>query len=302
MDLIFRFGSHYYENGDSSFWIQVFISFIGAFFGFGFALAAYYYQTRKDRLKEIKKEIKDSNDKLSYYNLLIKNIIRALQTQKNQIIEFTKLQKKNRMKPLVLKKIASNDFIRLQSIDSKGIFEAFGLRLSKDPNWINYYLDLNSNLDYLEALSKGINNQNDSYNENVDSCIEEISRLNEFISLGLKTLIAPYNNEYSNYRNETCIFANKYLDFYNDIIGRNAPIIELKLKFVIPMHQELISKKNKYQFNEEFISYCEKAEKQFHELDLYINDYLTELEKSVELIDKHLISVKKVNNKIENVP
>ena len=114
MDLIFRFGSHYYENGDSSFWIQVFISFIGAFFGFGFALAVYYYQTKKDKLKEIKKEIKDSDDKLKYYSLLIKNIIRFLQIQKKQIVEFTKLQKKKRMEPLVLKKIASNDFIRLQ--------------------------------------------------------------------------------------------------------------------------------------------------------------------------------------------
>lgn len=296
MDLIFRFGSHYYENGDSSFWIQVFVSFIGAFFGFGFALAAYYYQTRKDKLKEIKKEIKDSDDKLSYYNLLIKNIIIALQTQKKEIIEFTKLQKKNQMEPLVLKKIASKDFIRLQSIDSKGIFEAFGVRLSKDPNWINYYLDLNSNLDYLEALSTEINNQNDSYNEYVNSCIEEISRLIEFISMGLKTLIAPYNN------NETCIFANKHLESYNEMIGRNATIIEFELKFINPMHQELLSEKNKYQFDEEFISYCEKAEKHFNELKFYINDYLMGLEKSVEVIDEHLISVKKVNDKIENIP
>ena len=157
-------------------------------------------------------------------------------------------------------------------------------------------------MDYLEALSTGINNQNDSYNEYVNGCIEEISRLIEFISMGLKTLIAPYNNQHSNYRNETCIFAYKYLESYNDLIGRKASIIELESKFVIPMHQELLSEKDKYRFDEDFISFCEKAEKQIHELDLYIKDYLLDLEKSVELIDKHLISVKKVNKKIENVP
>ena len=60
MDIILKFGEHYYETVGSSIWIQFVLTVLGAFLGFGFALRIYYKSIKIEKIEENSKIGSDS--------------------------------------------------------------------------------------------------------------------------------------------------------------------------------------------------------------------------------------------------
>jgi len=70
MDIVFKFGEHYYEE-NGSVWLNLFVTMLGAFLGFGFALLLYYYQLAKEKSKEFLDLRNERKDRLKYFSLLL---------------------------------------------------------------------------------------------------------------------------------------------------------------------------------------------------------------------------------------
>ncbi len=123
MDIIFKFGEHYYETGDSSFWIQFILTVLGAFLGFGSALFFYYKKLRSEKKEELQRQKTISQNKLKYHKLLIENLIKTTNNQIRSINEYIKEQEKDLLNVIHPKQVATNDFKRLVNINNE-IFES----------------------------------------------------------------------------------------------------------------------------------------------------------------------------------
>lgn len=301
MDIVLKFGEHYYENIENSIWIQLLISFIGALFGFGFALTLYYFKTKKDKEKEKKDELKESINRIIYYIILIENIITILESQKKRIIEFAKLQRKDIFELKELKQTATNDFIRLHSIDSRGIFEAFSLLFENNTNWITEYRNLNSCLDYLEIVSIDINKKNESNYSEFFNELKRIKNLIDIVPNHLSSLGFELSKKLIEKRwdSEEYIFVDKYIKRYMSLCDNSSNISNLNNEFIIPMHLEISEKLDKFYFAEEFSFYCQEIRRRLDFLAKGIEDNLCDLEKIVTSIDNQTANLIEFKEKIK---
>lgn len=298
MDIIFKFGEHYYENPENSFWIQLLISAIGAFLGFAFALLGYYYKTKKDKRKERNKLLDESKNKIKYYLILIENIINIIEQQELRITQFIEFQRKDKLELATLKRTASNDFKRIHTIDSRGIFESLELFSANEPNWIDEYKNLNSYLDYLEFASIDIYNIYDAnYNEYFNE-IKRISSLVENIPNRLSTIGFNLSKEMNN-KSDEYLFVDKFLNLYMKLVDSDSKISNLNSKFIIPMLSELNEKLDKYSFAEEFSFYCQEIIRRIALLETEIEEFLIDVEKSIPSLEKHKELLKLSKGRIE---
>src|SRR4051812_10775802 len=85
-------------------WIKdILTNFIGALFGFGFALLLYYKQNSKDTQKEKKKTFQEHIDRLNYYSHLIDEVVVVFQENKKEVATFITDQKSNLLEIKILK-------------------------------------------------------------------------------------------------------------------------------------------------------------------------------------------------------
>ena len=151
MDIIFKFGEHYYEAGDSSFLIQFILTVLGAFLGFGSALIFYYKKQKSDKEEEIKRQKTISQNKLKYHKLLIENLIKTTNNQIKSINEYIKEQKKDLLNVIPPKQVATNDFKRLVNINNE-IFESLNTLNKDNTDWLEDLKKLHITTDYIEGV------------------------------------------------------------------------------------------------------------------------------------------------------
>jgi len=150
MDIILKFGEHYYESYDDSIWIQFVLTTFSAFLGFGFALLLYFLKNRSDKRKQNTKQIIESKNKLKYHELLIENLTRNTERQISSLKQFKLDQEKDLLDFTSPKQVVTNDFKRLIHIN-KDIFDSFNFFNPLDNSWIDYLKNLHTNIDFIEG-------------------------------------------------------------------------------------------------------------------------------------------------------
>ncbi|MFT4223431.1 hypothetical protein [Dysgonomonas sp.] len=161
---------------------DIWIAFIGAFFGFGLALAIEFFirwLSGKDEKKRIKQE---KADKVAYYRLLLEEIVKKIKKQSEKVEEYIEEQSKALLDPKPLPHIPTNSFNRIKTVDNRGIFEALSDRFVGDSNWLKNYSNLNSYIDYLdEVISVEYIRINDTTLDKGFEDLKEIKKLIESI-------------------------------------------------------------------------------------------------------------------------
>jgi hypothetical protein len=149
----FFFGEQYLV-GESSFWIEVLMTFLGAFFGFGLTLALYWWQQRRNKKKAEKKQFEAYIREIKYLILTLKEIITATSKQCDLMDTFINLQRESFVQLQVLKRVPNQNFKRLYSSQSKGVFEAWESVVGKKDSNIGMLNKLNFRLDYIEGTTE----------------------------------------------------------------------------------------------------------------------------------------------------
>lgn len=160
----------FFSNNSTEIWI----AFIGAFFGFGLALIieaiiiAHNKGEEKEKLKE------EMNNKVKYFTLLLDEIVSKTKRQSELVQECIDAQQANLIDPQPMRRISTSFFQRVRNIDNRGVFEALSDKFKNDTEWTKKYAQLNSRLDFIEGVlieelpRINKNTLNKSYNKLLD--------------------------------------------------------------------------------------------------------------------------------------
>ncbi len=168
----FYFGENYYTGGAASFGEEVLVSFLGAFFGFGFALYLYYRNLQADK-----------NDRLIYFQLLLEGSISHIQGLFKKVNAYVVNQRKDYLDLQIIKFGINNDISRLDKQDSQGIYLAYRHFFSSEEQWISNYGKIYKSIDLVAGIEEEIKrlymrNSTDSYSRafKIKEVIEKIPK------------------------------------------------------------------------------------------------------------------------------
>jgi hypothetical protein len=151
MDIIFKFGEHYYNSDDNSFWIQFGLTILGGFLGFGFALYIYYISIKREKKEQDNNLTIANKNKLKYHKLLIENLIKSTENQINSINKYKINQEKDLLNAIPPRLVITNDFKRLIFLN-KDVFDSFNHINKNNNNWIEYLKKIHTTTDYIEGV------------------------------------------------------------------------------------------------------------------------------------------------------
>lgn len=283
MDLIFKFGEHYYEGGDSSFWLQLTITFIGAFLGFLSALWVSNKNARKLKL-----------EKIEYLKVILDSILKSTKKQLSHFEEFITELKANpyHLNQAIL--LATNDVHRYLKFDTQVLFSYF-LNISKSNSAIEDFNKINAYIDHFDLAFKLINTDVERYKNStykrqifIKESIEKIS--NELANvLDGVSIDAP-----TNYRQRPdWIFLNQQILNYHSFIANGDSIDDILSNYVNPLRQGIIN--NNYHHNLELNNILVSA------LNAYVayNDIKVESEGLADDLEKIISKLEDTYNKLE---
>lgn len=146
----FYFGDQYLI-GESSFWIDIFITAIGAFIALILSLLLWLWQQRVQRKKDEKKSYESHVRELKYIIKILKRIITSTTKQCDLMEAYVTNQRKSYVELQLLNRVPNQNFKRLYSSQSKGVFEAWEAVVGVKDTSIGMLNKLNFQLDYIEG-------------------------------------------------------------------------------------------------------------------------------------------------------
>jgi hypothetical protein len=305
MDIIFKFGEHIYYGDESSVWLDILLSFLGALLGFGSALGIYYQETKRDNLKEAQSKSEENRNKLIYFKQLVQSVVDTYENQQLPYLkEFIEEQSVSLLELKVIKRVASNNFSRLKNLDSKGIFEAWGEFFSSNTQWIKEYNKINSAVDFLEG---SINDMYRIERSNTEKCYENLLEVKAFID-DIPIVLLKYekhlSKELGNQR-----FENEYYHFIGSLISKYKEIVEAGLdleaindQLLQPMLETYLERYQSTSFPEEVLMNAKRARLKMNDVKCDVDHALTNIKKVETKNSKALIILQEAISKIENLP
>ncbi len=268
---LFGFGNTYYQNESNSFWSDMFISFFGAFAGFGLSLIFYSHQIKKTKIKEThEKQIRDKN-LLRYYNELIRKHLAVAEKNLELLQEYIIAQENDLPNIQIVKRQPSYDFQRLLALDNSGVFEAWN-NIFADENKIKRYQSANSSIDSLEAVIAEVHSMNKYV---VEVCYIGLSEVKDSVNdLPDKLTLISFRiaNELGKDRNKDPLFMtiDANLKVYRKLTLEGAPLSIFMAEFVEPL---LISMNNDFPNHPDspdIMMICKKSRVKFNEMQTEI--------------------------------
>lgn len=300
MDLILKFGNHYYTSGEFSFLGQLFMSFIGAFFGFGFALLLYYFQNKKDdKSSEIESQQK-YKDQLQYFKLLLEGSLDFIEKQLKYLEQYIKEQKKSLTEQKIYHESANNDIERLLAIDLQSIFIAYRENQKDQPNWIKEYTDFFHSLDFVKGKIQETRN---IYNNNMDQGWTDLSMVKDIID-NIPNLLSKYALRISNelgeerWNDEKYIFLDSQIKNYRELIDSGANIDKMNDSFLKVLIEDILDNYKEAEFAEEIMSTCKNARFKISDIKLHMDDMLKQFSAVKGYLDESIDNLHQMKERI----
>lgn len=299
MDIIYKFGEHYYDSVDSSIWIQFGLTVIGAFLGFGTALYFYYESLKREKKQQEAKQLTENKNKLSYHKLLIENLVKNTERQIKSLKEFKLDQEKNLLNVIAPKQVATNDFQRLILIN-KDIFDSFNYFNKQDDNWIEELKKLHTNIDFVEGTFKEIYRITTNHLEICRRNTSDIKQKIELIPDRLLSYSFHLQKELGEKRwqNDLYIFVDAGIKKYGELVKKKADFNVFNAEYLDPMLNSIIQNYKEESFFEEIIFLAKNARVKMNDIKTdVINTILTfkEIQNSLE---SFLIKINEQNDKL----
>lgn len=299
MDIVFQFGEYYTESENSSFWPQIFVEFVSAAFGFGFALWLFYLQIKKDRKKAEKQKLDSYKDLLSYYKELLKSSITTFNTQLDDLDDYIKRQEANMFNLEPIKFNVTNDFLRIKNIDNKGVFEAW-TTLFSDEDTIKLYKNNNARTDFLEKHFLEIERMHKENTKHNYDLLSEVRNIINHIPDLLSMMYRQLRNDLGELKETDKEYGiiHEFICKYTDLVQNQASLEETNKDFLYPLLNVYLENSTFYN-SDEILMLCKKArvklnnirEEQKQSIEKYreirpdTEKHIQELEKTIKKID-----------------
>lgn len=302
MDIIFRFGEHYFDTGYNSVWIQFALTFLGAFLGFGFALLIYYKSVKREKSEEETKQRTESRNKLQYHKLLIENLIKTTKNQIESIDKYKVEQEKDLLNVIPLKQVVTNDFKRLIYINNE-IFESFNNFNENKIDWIEDLKKLHITIDYIDGVFSEIfrmttNHLKDSYLKasDIKQKIELIpDRLSSFAFYLRKQLGEK------RWENDLYVFVDDAIKQYQILIDANADFNKINTDYLDPMLNKILERFQGEPFFEEIMFLAKNSRVKMNDIKIDVKNMIKEMGKVKTELEKSLTKVEESIQKLNNV-
>jgi hypothetical protein len=313
MDIIFKYGEHYYDSCDISIWIQFGLTLLGAFLGFGFALLIYFINVKREkrekesRLKAEKKnhETKKQNESrniLKYNGLLIDNLIANTNRQIESIAKFKIDQEKNLLNIIVPNQVVTNDFQRLILIN-RDIFESFNHLYNQDYDWIEELKKIHANVDFIEGVLKEFIRISTNHLEVCYKNSTDIKQKIELIPDKLSSYAFFLQKQLGEDRwnNDLYIFIDNEIKKYSILIEKKADLNEFESKYLEPLIKNIMSGFKGDDYLEEIIFLAKNSRVKIDDIKVDVKDIIETFDRISKDLSESKDRVIDLNKKINNV-
>lgn len=240
MDIIFKFGEHFYTNEGSSIWIDFLLTFTGAFLGFLFALFISNSGARK--LK---------TNRLFYLTTLLEKVVKS---SKAQIENLNNFVTKVRQSPQNHHKISwhvSHDVKRYLKFDSQELFDAYIQSKHNDQEKIKSFNEINAYIDFIDQLFDQVKEISSTYTQSIYrrqlQIKEKIERVSDEIAIVAERIKI---DDPANYRNNAVyVHLNNALTKFHQLLDNYASIDRLLFEFLDPMRYEIFNHNYHHHYN-----------------------------------------------------
>lgn len=256
---------------------DIFVNFLGAFFGFGLSLLIYFHQIKRERSKDASTEKDNMINLLKYYRELIKKFKTTTNENLNLLSTYITKQEKTLSNPQVLPRKPSNDFVRLINVDNKGVFQAWNTIFNNSDN-VKDYQKTNSAIDVLEGVVVEIHRMHKNVIERSVANLNEIKTTIELIPDKLSTTSFEVAKTLKDQRFDDPFY--KFIDTnimnYHKMISEGAHISTFMTDFIKPLliglHKDFAGQPNVL----EIMMLCKKSRVKYNEVETDIKNMLEE--------------------------
>ena len=277
MDLIFKFGQHYYENEDSSFWFQLAIIFIGAFLGF---LSALWVSNISER--KLKKE------KIEYLKVIMSSILSSTRKQLVHFEEFIVELKANPYKLNQVVWLATNDVGRYLKFDIQVLFSSF-LKVNKSVNAIKDFNKINAYIDHFDQGFKLIDQDYEMYKISTHKrqifIKESIEKISNELAMVLEKIST---DDPANYTvRPDWIFLDQQIRNYHTYIANRDSIDDILNNYVNPLRHGIINNNYHRVLNvNNILLYALNAYVAYNDIKVNAEGLAEDLEKAIDRLKK----------------
>ena len=133
------------------FWVSIGIAILGAILCSLGAYVIYIIQVKREITKERDEEVRKAKEFLKYYKNLLDSAVSTVKIRVKCVDEYIKEQQKSYTELAVMKKVSSNDFLRIKKIDEVYLFNIWMTNNKSVGDKVVEYKEMNSILDFWEA-------------------------------------------------------------------------------------------------------------------------------------------------------
>jgi len=302
MNIYLYFGAPLNETNENSIMMQLLISLIGAFFGFGFSLILYYKQINKDKKIELTAIKQNQRALLNYYKELLRSIRNSFTAQLDIVDRFNQLENWSLNKLPLLERVTTNDFIRLRNIDNRGVFEAWVITFKGIDNILEYK-KTNSALDFIEGSILEIYRIYDFNTNEASNIAQEVKFIIEEVSNKLSEIAMNRKNELgeNRWKDDLYLFLDSSIKQYNQLLETGASIEKINEEFILSILQTFLKIFPTNPFANEILTLGKKARIKTNEVKLLIHHTVAELATIRVKTQDSVLQIEKVIEKLENI-
>ena len=126
------------------FWVSIGIAILGAILCSLGAYVIYIIQVKRERTKERDEEVRKAKEFLKYYKNLLDSAVSTVKIRVKCVDEYIKEQQKSYTELAVMKKVSSNDFLRIKKIDEVYLFNIWMTNNKSVGDKVVEYKEMNS--------------------------------------------------------------------------------------------------------------------------------------------------------------
>lgn len=290
-------------NENTRFLLEFLNIFLSSFLGFGFALLLYYIKQVSDRNMAKKVSKSEYQNKVKYFYSFIESISESTQKQINSIEKYCDRQKRDLLIIDTPDIVPSNDFERLK-YESQGYFDALNfLRHSQADYWVTDLRELNSRVDYIEALFKEILRRSDIHTKICQEKQNAFKSDVETIPDKLSSLAFYLQQELGGKRfeNEEYRIVNRMIMKYSELISNSATFEQINIEFLDPLIKEILERYKNQPVLQEILFISKRARITLNDIKFESTQLIQEFEIIRKQLEKHNKRMEVLNVKINNV-
>lgn len=300
MDFIFKFGEHYYESDPGGFWPSLILTLLGSFLGFLGALYIDRLVKKRTRIKEQEKLYAEFADRLEYLNILIQEVLNAVDQQHKVCEPFWKSIEEDPHEIHYLKIISSNDTKRILNLDSQNSFLAFRHFFEHDERWLKDLRNLNNCVDFIDSYFPEIDRIFKSYHKGIyQFSLDYKSYVDELPTLMAREL-ARIKRDIKNYKEDPrFIFLEESVLQYHKLIEEGRRLKAFDTEFLEPLLMTTLKHFPNEPFAEPVMDMCKRARVKLNDLKRHSLGTAEEFKSLPSQIENSVNSLKELIKKIE---